>query len=267
MSTSIEAPFIRRVAAEALGTGLLVAIVVGSGIAAARLSPGDVGLQLLENALATAAGLAVIILLLGPVSGAHINPVVSLADWWIGRRSGSGSGLRLAHVGTHTAAQIAGGILGAVLANLMYDLPAVTLATTTRSGWNLFLSEIVATAGLVALVFALVRSGRAVLAGPAVGAYIGAAYWFTASTSFANPAVTIGRMFSDTFAGIAPSSVPPFIAAQLVGATVGVLVFLYLYPTASREAGMLAAPSDSSSRTATSARRSEHTDRGTAGSD
>jgi arsenate reductase len=228
-----EAPLTRRLAAEALGTGLLVAVVVGSGIAAAKLSPGDVGLQLLENALATAAGMAGIILLVGPVSGAHINPVVSIADWWIGRRRGSG--LRLAHVGAYIVAQIVGAVLGAILANLMYDLPAITVATTTRSGWSLFLSEIVATAGLVALVFGLARSGRAALLAPAIGAYIGAAYWFTASTSFANPAVTIGRMFSDTFAGIAPSSVPPFIAAQLVGATVGILVVLYLYPDRSAE--------------------------------
>jgi glycerol uptake facilitator-like aquaporin len=145
----------------------------------------------------------VIILLVGPVSGAHINPVISLADWWIGRRSGSG--LRLAHVGCYADSQIVGAVIGACLANLIYDRPAVTVATTTRDGWNLLLSEIVATAGLVALVLALARSGRTVLVGPAVGAYIGAAYWFIASTSFANPAVTIGRMFSDTFAGIAPN--------------------------------------------------------------
>jgi glycerol uptake facilitator-like aquaporin len=262
MSTTIEMlPLPRRLAADALGTALLVTVIIGSGIAAARLSPGDVGLQLLENALATAAGLVVIILLVGPVSGAHINPVVSLADWWIGRRTGAG--LRLAHVSAYAAAQIAGAILGACLANLMYHLPAVTVSTTTRSGWNLLLSEIVATAGLVAVIFALARTGRAALVGPAVGAYIGAAYWFTASTSFANPAVTIGRMFSDTFAGIAPNSVPPFIAAQLIGAAVGVLVVLSLYPTAAVETNMLAAPSDSS-RTAASARRREPTDGGTA---
>jgi glycerol uptake facilitator-like aquaporin len=138
MSTSIEAPLARRVAAEAFGTGLLVTVVVGSSIAAARLSPGDLGLQLLENALATAAGLAVIILLTQQVSGAHLNPVVSLADWWIGRRSGSG--LRPAHVGAYTAAQILGAILGACLANLMYHLPAVTVSTTTRGGRHLLLS-------------------------------------------------------------------------------------------------------------------------------
>jgi glycerol uptake facilitator-like aquaporin len=228
MSNSIEAPLARRLAAEALGTGLLVSVVIGSGIAAARLSPSDVGLQLLENALATGAGLAVIILLVGPVSGAHLNAVVSIADWWLGRRSGSG--LRLAHVGAYAAAQIAGGVLGAILANLMYNLPAITVATTTRSGRNLFLSEIIATAGLVAIIFALARSGRGGLSAAAVGAYIGAAYWFTASTSFANPAVTIGRMVSDTFAGIAPSSVPSFIAAQFVGGVVGVFMVLSLIP-------------------------------------
>ena len=184
LSTSIEMPLARRLAAEALGTGLLVTVVIGSGIAAAKLSPDDVGLQLLENALATAAGLAVIILLVSPVSGAHINPVVSIADWWTSRRRGSG--LRPAHVGAYAAAQIVGALLGACLANLMYDLPAMTVATTTRSGWNLFLSEIIATAGLVALVFCLARSRRQALTAPALGAYIGAAYWFTASTSFAN---------------------------------------------------------------------------------
>ena len=250
MTTPIDTSLARRLAAEALGTGLLVTVVIGSGIAAARLSPGDVGLQLLENALATAAGLAVIILLVGPVSGAHLNPAVSLADWWLGRCSRSG--LRLAHLGVYAAAQIVGGILGAILANLMYDLPAVTVSTTTRSGWNLFLSEIVATAGLVALIFTLARRGRAGLTAAAVGAYIGAAYWFTASTSFANPAVTIGRMFSNTFAGIAPSSVPPFIAAQLIGAVVGVLVVQFLHPRAAAETDLSAAPSDSS--TATSSR-------------
>jgi arsenate reductase len=261
MSTGIQAPLVRRLAAETLGTGLLVTVIIGSGIAAATLSPGDVGLQLLENALATAAGLAVIILLTQQVSDAHLNPVVSLADWWIGRRSGAG--LRLAYFGAYAAAQIVGAILGACLANLMYDLPAVTVSTTTRGGWHLLFSEVVATAGLVALIFALARSGRAAVIGPAVGAYIGAAYWFTASTSFANPAVTIGRMFSDTFAGIAPSSVPPFIAAQLVGAALGVFVVLFLYPLPALEADVLAAPSDSSRRTAASARRREHTDRGT----
>ncbi|SDU73225.1 aquaporin [Jiangella alkaliphila] len=217
----------RRLLAEFLGTGLLVAVVVGSGIAAERLSPDDVGLQLLQNSTATVLGLAVLILLFGPVSGAHFNPVVSVADWWLGRRSGGGlSGAELA---AYVVAQGAGGIVGALLANVMFSVDAA-MATTERTGTGLLAGEVVATAGLVLLIFALVRSGRAAVVAPAVGAYIGAAYWFTSSTSFANPAVTVGRMFTDTFAGIAPSSVLPFVGAQLVGGAVGVLLVLVLYP-------------------------------------
>lgn len=222
------APLARRALAELLGAGLLVAVVVGSGIMAAQLSPHDVGLELLENAAATAAGLTVLIILFGPVSGAHFNPVVSLVDFALGRRAGTGLTGRdlLAYV----PAQIAGGIGGAVLANLMFALPAVTEASKVRSSGHLWLSEIVATAGLIALIFALTRTGRAHLAPAAVGAYIGAAYWFTSSTSFANPAVTIARAFSDTFAGIAPGSVAPFIAAQLIGGVAGMAIVLVLYP-------------------------------------
>ena len=228
----------RRLLAEFLGTALLVAVVVGSGIAAQQLSPDDVGLQLLENSMATVFGLAALILMFGPVSGAHFNPVVSLADWFLGRSEArgnslgrkTGKGLSLAEVGAYVIAQVAGGISGAVLANLMFDLDAVTISTKDRATSGHFFAEIVATAGLVALIFALVRSGRGALAAPAVGGYIGAAYWFTSSTSFANPAVTIGRVFSDTFAGIAPGSVAPFILAQLVGLVVGVLLILALYP-------------------------------------
>ena len=228
----------RRLLAEFLGTALLVAVVVGSGIAAQQLSPDDVGLQLLENSMATVFGLAALILMFGPVSGAHFNPVVSLADWFLGRSEArgnslgrkTGKGLSLAEVGAYVIAQVAGGISGAVLANLMFDLDAVTISTKDRATSGHFVAEIVATAGLVALIFALVRSGRGALAAPAVGGYIGAAYWFTSSTSFANPAVTIGRVFSDTFAGIAPGSVAPFILAQLVGLVVGVLMILALYP-------------------------------------
>ncbi|WP_069112732.1 aquaporin [Jiangella alba] len=217
----------RRLLAEFLGTGLLVAVVVGSGIAAQRLSPGDTGLQLLQNSTATVLGLAVLILLFGPVSGAHFNPVVSLADWWLGRRSGGGlSGGELV---AYVVAQCAGGVGGALLANVMFSVDA-GLAATERAGTGLLVGEVVATAGLVLLIFALVRTGRAALCAPAVGAYIGAAYWFTSSTSFANPAVAAGRMFSDTFAGIAPSSVPAFVGAQLAGAAVGVLLVLVLYP-------------------------------------
>ncbi|WP_116948638.1 aquaporin [Jiangella endophytica] len=223
----------RRLLAEFLGTGLLVAVVVGSGVAAQRLSPGDVGLQLLQNSTATVLGLTVLILLFGPVSGAHFNPVVSLADWWLGRRSGSG--LSGSELGAYVVVQCAGGIGGALLANVMFSVDA-GLATTERSGAGLLVGEVVATAGLVLLIFALARSGRAALGAPAVGAYIGAAYWFTSSTSFANPAVTVGRMFTDTFAGIAPSSVPGFVGAQLAGGAVGVLLVLVLYPIAVRTA-------------------------------
>ena len=213
--------------AELLGTGLLVTTVVGSGIAAQRLSPDDVGLQLLENSTATVLGLTVLILLFGPVSGAHLNPVVSLADWFLGRRTGQGLSLR--EVGAYAGAQVVGAVGGAVLANAMFGV-ATTVSATDRATPDHLLAEVVATTFLVALVFALARSGRGALAAPAVGAYIGAAYWFTSSTSFANPAVTVGRVFSDTFAGIAPSSAPAFVAAQLVGLAVGVLVTLGLYP-------------------------------------
>lgn len=230
----------RRLLAEFLGTALLVAVVVGSGIAAQQLSPDDVGLQLLENSMATVFGLAALILMFGPVSGAHFNPVVSLADWFLGRRTGKG--LSLAEVGAYAVAQIVGGIGGAVLANLMFDLDAVTISTKDRATSGHFVAEIVATAGLVALIFALVRSDRGALAAPAVGGYIGAAYWFTSSTSFANPAVTIGRIFSDTFAGIAPGSVAPFILAQLVGLVVGVLLILALYPGAGDKADDVVVP-------------------------
>jgi len=234
------APLWRRAVAEGLGTGLLVAVVVGSGIAAAKLSPDDVGLQLLENAFATALGLAVLILMIGPVSGAHFNPVVSAVDWWLGRRTGNG--LTSRDLGAYVPAQVAGAVFGAVLANLMYDEAAVSWSTTERGAAHLWLGEIVATAGLIVLIFALAASGRATLAPAAVGAYIGSAYWFTSSTSFANPAVTIGRAFSDTFAGIAPASLPGFVIAQLVGATVGVGLLALLYPRAGRAADEVVTP-------------------------
>jgi glycerol uptake facilitator-like aquaporin len=217
----------RRLAAEFLGTALLVTVVVGSGIAAQRLSPGNVGLQLLENSTATAFGLTVLILMFGPISGAHFNPAVSAVDWLLGRRDNAG--ITGGHVAAYTGAQVLGAIAGAELANLMYRVPLGDLSTKTRTGGDLLLGEVVATAGLIALVFALARTARGAWAAPAVGAYIGAAYWFTSSTSFANPAVTIGRMFSDTFAGIAPGSVPGFIAAQIVGGAVGAVLVAYLY--------------------------------------
>ena len=228
----------RRLLAEFLGTGLLVAVIVGSGIAAQMLSE-DVGLQLLANSTATVLGLTVLILLFGPVSGAHFNPVVSLADWFLGRSSGTG--LSLPEVAAYAVAQVVGGVAGALLANAMFDT-GTSLSSTQRASGGHLLGEVVATACLVALIFALVRSGRGALAAPAVGAYIGAAYWFTSSTSFANPAVTIGRMFSDTFAGIAPASVPGFISAQLIGLTVGTAVTLALYPDAGARAGDVVVP-------------------------
>jgi glycerol uptake facilitator-like aquaporin len=214
---------IARVAAELLGSALLAAIVVGSGIAAQRLSPTDTGLQLLENAFATTLGLAVLILVLGPVSGAHLNPVVTLSDLLLGRR-----GWRDAVA--YIPAQVLGCILGTVLANLMFDLPAVTISGTERVSPGTFIAEVVATAGLVLVIFALAQSGRGHLVPFAVGAWIGSAYFFTSSTSFANPAITIGRMFSDTFAGIAPGSVPAYLGAQLLGGGLGVLLVLALRP-------------------------------------
>jgi glycerol uptake facilitator-like aquaporin len=229
----------RRLLAEFLGTGLLVTVIVGSGIAAQQLSPGDVGLQLFENSTATAFGLAVLILVFGPVSGAHFNPVVSLADWFVGRHARTG--LRLDHVGAYVAAQVSGAICGAVLANAMFEV-STQLSTKHRVTGGHLVGEAVATAGLVALIFMLVRSHSAALSAPAVGAYIGAAYWFTSSTAFANPAVTVGRMFSNTFAGIAPSSVPPFIGLQLVGAVIGVAVVLVLYPDVSASAADVVVP-------------------------
>jgi glycerol uptake facilitator-like aquaporin len=230
----------RRLLAEFAGTALLVTVVVGSGIAAAQLSPADVGLQLLENSVATALGLAVLILLFGPVSGAHFNPVVSASDWLLGRRSGTG--MRGRDVIAYAAAQTAGGIVGALLANVMFDRRILEIATKDRMTSGHFVGEVVATAGLVALVFALARTQRAGSSAAAVGAYIGAAYWFTSSTSFANPAVTLGRMFSDTFTGIAPASAPGYIAAQVVGAAIAVAVVLFLHPDAPASAAAVVIP-------------------------
>lgn len=214
---------LRRVVAEAVGTGLLVLAVVGSGIAASRLSPGDTGLQLLENALATAAALLAIILALGPVSGAHINPVVTLADLLVG-------GMRAVEAAGYVAGQVAGGAAGAMVANLMFSEPVVELSTRSRGSGGLWLSEVVATFGLLLVILGIVRSGRVTVAPFAVAAYIGGAYFFTSSTSFANPAVTAARSLSDTFAGIAPGSVPAFVVCQLAGAGLALLLMRYLYP-------------------------------------
>lgn len=232
-------PLTRRLLAEFLGTALLVTVVVGSGIAASQLSPGDVGLQLLENSTATALGLTVLIMLFGPVSGAHFNPVVSLADWFLGRRTDQG--LSLPDVGAYAVAQVVGAVVGSVLANVMFDIPTAVSSKDRATSGHL-VAEIVATTFLIALIFALARTGRGVLAAPAVGAYIGAAYWFTSSTSFANPAVTVGRVFTDTFAGIAPPSAFWFVGAQLVGLVVGAAVTLGLYPDVSTSADDVVIP-------------------------
>jgi glycerol uptake facilitator-like aquaporin len=213
----------RRLTAEAVGTALLVAVVVGSGIAAQRLSAGDRGLQLLENAAATGAGLVALIVAFGPVSGAHFNPVVTLADRLFG---GLPTGTAVAYVG----AQLVGACAGAIVANLMFDLDPVTFSSTDRSSGGLWLAEVVATFGLLVVVLGVARSGRTTVAPFAVGGYIAAAYWFTSSTSFANPAVTVGRTLTDTFAGIALASVPAFVVAQLAGGLGAVALARFLHP-------------------------------------
>ena len=219
----MERDLARRATAEGLGTAMLVAIVVGSGIYAQRLSPHDVGVQLLANSIATGAGLVALILALGPVSGAHLNPVVTLADRLLG-----GTSTRDGVV--YVAVQIVGACVGAMVANLMFDLPAIDVSTHTRSSSGLWLGEAVAAFGLLIVILGVVRSGRAGLAAIAVGGYITAAYWFTSSTSFANPAVTVGRTLSDTFAGIAPSSVPMFVVMQVAGALVAAALGIFLFP-------------------------------------
>jgi arsenate reductase len=208
--------------AEYLGSAFLAALVIGSGIAAAELSD-DVGLQLLENSAATAAGLFAIILMFGPVSGGHFNPVVSLVDAAFG-------GMSRRDAFAYIPAQIAGCISGAVVANAMFALSAISISTHHRASPAHLFAEVIATLGLLLVIFALVRSGRAATAPAAVGAYIGAAYWFTSSTSFANPAISVGRMFSDTFAGIAPASVPGFVVAQLIGGVLAFGLVRTLYP-------------------------------------
>lgn len=209
--------------------------VVGSGIAAQRLSPGNVGLQLFENSSATAGALVAIILALGPVSGAHLNPVVTLADRLFG-------GLSWRAAGTYWAAQVLGAIGGTVVANLMFSLPAVEVSTKVRSGGGLWLGEVVATFGLLLVIFGVVRSGRTTAVPFAVAAYIAGAYWFTSSTSFANPAVTLARTLSDTFAGISPGSAPAFIAAQLVGAGLAIVTVRALYPAIADVAARVVMP-------------------------
>jgi glycerol uptake facilitator-like aquaporin len=219
----VQHDLLRRASAEAVGTALLVAIVVGSGIYAQRLSPHDVGLQLLENSIATGAGLVALILAFGPVSGAHFNPVVTLAERLLG-------GTETRDAVTYIGAQVIGACAGAIVANLMFDLSAVTLSTHARSSSGLWLGEFVATFGLLVTILGVVRAGRSSVAAFAVGGYIAAAYWFTSSTSFANPAVTVGRTLSNTFAGIKPSSAPMFIVMQCIGALVAIGAGKFWYP-------------------------------------
>lgn len=220
------APLPRRLLAELLGSAFLTAVVIGSGIAAQQLSPNDTGLRLFENAAATAGGLYAIILMFGPVSGGHFNPVVSLADAHFG-------GLRWRHAAAYIPIQILGCVLGAIVANGMFAKAAISISTKHRASPSHLFAEVIATLGLLIVIFALARTRRIASAPAAVGAYIGAAYFFTSSTSFANPAIDVGRMFSDTFAGIAPASVPGFIVAQLVGALAAVLAIRALYPDVS----------------------------------
>jgi glycerol uptake facilitator-like aquaporin len=233
--TGVQHDLARRASAEAVGTAFLVAIVIGSGIYAQRLSPDDVGLQLLENSIATGAGLVALILAFGGISGAHFNPVVTLAERLFG-------GTTTRDAGVYVVAQIVGACIGAMVANLMFDLDAVNISTDHRSGSGLWLGEFVATFGLLVVILGVVRAGDVRVVAFAVGGYIAAAYWFTSSTSFANPAVTIGRTLSDTFAGIAPASVPMFIVMQLAGGLAAIAASRYWFPD--RPATELVVPHD-----------------------
>jgi glycerol uptake facilitator-like aquaporin len=224
----VSQPLPRRLLAEYVGSAFLAALVIGSGIAAQHLSPGDVGLELFENAAATGAGLFTIILMFGPVSGGHFNPVVSFVD-------ASFSGMSWREAIAYAPAQIAGCISGAILANAMFAQTLVTISTKHRATGAHLLAEVVATLGLMLVIFSLTRTKRGATAPAAVGAYIGAAYFFTSSTSFANPAISIGRVFSNTFAGIAPSSVPGYIAAQIAGGFVAIALLRVLYPDVTPE--------------------------------
>ena len=228
MSKITRPTLIARLTAEAVGTALLVATVVGSGIMAQRLSPDDVGLQLLENAAATTGALIALILALGPVSGAHFNPVVSMVARLFG-------GLSTRDTVLYSLVQIAGGCIGAMIANVMFELDVVNLSTKDRSSAALWFSEVIATIGLVLIIFCIVRSGRASAVPYAVGVWIGGAYWFTSSTSFANPAVDFARSLSNSFAGIKPSSIPGFLIAQIVGGLLAFVLVKVLYPVARDE--------------------------------
>jgi glycerol uptake facilitator-like aquaporin len=228
----------RKVLAEFLGTAFLVIAVVGSGIAAQRMSPNDLGLELFENAAATAAALVAIILAVGAVSGAHLNPVVTVADRVLGGHR------RWHETGSYVAAQVAGGVVGVAIANLMFGLPAIEASTKARDAGHLWLSEAVATFGLLLVIFGAVRSRRVAAIPFAVGAYIGAAYFFTSSTSFANPAVTIARTMTNSFSGIEPASAPMFVVFQIVGAVIAVGVLIVLYPAIRPVADDVVVPHD-----------------------
>jgi glycerol uptake facilitator-like aquaporin len=242
------APLPRRLLAEFLGSAFLAAAVIGSGIAAQQLSPGNVGLELFENAAATAGGLYAFILIFGPISGAHFNPVVSFVDASFG-------GLRWRDARAYSAVQVCGCIAGAVAANAMFALSAISISTKDRASSAHFLAEVIATLGLLLVIFSLARTRRGASAPAAVGAYIGGAYFFTSSTSFANPAITVGRMFSDTFAGIAPASAPVFIVAQLIGGVVAIGAIRALYPQLTpSEAAEIMVPHQAGGSTPTGAR-------------
>jgi arsenate reductase len=223
LNDPVDRDLVRRASAEAVGTAFLVAIVVGSGIAAQRMSPGNAGLQLLENSIATGAGLIALILAIGPISGAHLNPVVTLADRVLG-------GTTTRELGWYAGAQFTGACVGVMVANVMFELAPVELSTHTRSSPALWLGEFVATFGLLMVILGVVRAGRSQVAAFAVGGYIAAAYWFTSSTSFANPAVTVGRTLTDTFAGIRPSSAPMFIVMQVLGGLAAVALAHFWNP-------------------------------------
>jgi arsenate reductase len=222
--TAEHQDLLRRSVAEALGTGLLIVAVIGSGIMATRLSPDDVGLQLLENAIATGGALVALILAFGSVSGANFNPVVTWCEVVL-------DGRRKSHAVAYTVAQVVGACLGSVIANVMFELDAIDFSSKARSSGALWTSEVVATAGLLLVIFGIVRSGKAAFVPFAVGAWITGAYFFTSSTSFANPAVTVARTLSDSFAGIKPSSAPMFMAMQVLGLGIAIAFIKYLYPT------------------------------------
>jgi glycerol uptake facilitator-like aquaporin len=243
-------PLSRRLFAELLGSAFLAALVIGSGIAAQTLSPGDAGLELLENALATAAGLAAVILMFGPVSGGHFNPVVSLADASFG-------GISVRDALAYIPAQIGGCVLGAIAANAMFALAAISISTHHRASSAHLLSEAIATLGLLLMIFSLARTKRTASTPAAVGAYIGAAYFFTSSSSFANPAISVGRIFSNTFAGIAPASVPAFLLAQMIGGVCAIFAIRVLYPdVTAAEAAELLVPHHEASPPAAALERS-----------